>query len=148
MCQAASSSPTEHVQNRPPALHVRRGYARDVRRDELVQLPEGRECNFNHLFFFHPSGCFCYRPHCVSSLLSRWRWRRCSIDSFTWRPGFRVARAVTSSLISQSETYPESGNWAEPCSLQSKLFPVRVFFFYILTIKDAENEGGAECVSD
>lgn len=51
MCQAASSSPTEHVQNRPPALHVRSEYARDVHRDELVQIPKGGECNFNHLFY-------------------------------------------------------------------------------------------------
>lgn len=70
MCQPASSSATEHVQNRPPALHVRSEYARDVHRDELVQIPEGGKYNFNHLFFFyaelhHPPGCFC----CLLSLL-------------------------------------------------------------------------------
>lgn len=51
MCQAASLSPTEHVQYRPPALHVRRGYARDIHRDEQIPIPKGGKCNFNHLFF-------------------------------------------------------------------------------------------------
>lgn len=53
MCQPTSSSPTEHVQNRPPALHVRSEYARDVHRDELPQIPEGGKCNFNHLFYIY-----------------------------------------------------------------------------------------------
>lgn len=81
MCQAASSSHTEHVQNRPPALHVHSEYARDVHGDELVQIPKGGECNFNHLFYFFlfcsvfllcwelspptpsPPGCFRYCSH-------------------------------------------------------------------------------------
>lgn len=39
MCQPTSSSPTEHVRSRLPALHVRRGYARDIHGDEFVRIP-------------------------------------------------------------------------------------------------------------
>lgn len=41
MCQPTSLSPTEHVQNRPQALHVRSVYTRDVREDEPLRVPMG-----------------------------------------------------------------------------------------------------------
>lgn len=46
-------------------------------RDELGRIPAGGRCNFNHLFFLSfvmlsaiiPPSCFCYRPHCLLSVV-------------------------------------------------------------------------------
>jgi len=53
MCQPTSSLLTEHVQNRPPAFHVRYEYARDEHGDRLVHTtPRGCKCSFKHFFIY------------------------------------------------------------------------------------------------
>lgn len=77
MCQPASASPTEHVQNRPPALHVRRGNARDEHGMSLDGSPRVGDATLITFFFLSfvmlsaiiPPSCFCYCPHCLLSVV-------------------------------------------------------------------------------
>lgn len=61
MCQPASASPTEHVQNRPPALHVRRGNARDEHGMSLDGSPRVGDATL--ITFFFPILCYAECHH-------------------------------------------------------------------------------------